>query len=334
MLVIQLFLQLHTKLTPNFMKKFLLALTLLSAATIQAQYTFTTFTESYVNITGGTSLTNGQIWDDPDFTLPFGFPFTIGGQTYTEVQQVGFGSELEFMSPLTSSFLGYLSDIIDGQEIGESASTITYEVSGAAGNRICKLQYFNCAFYNDVFSNEPSADSRVNFQIWFYENGNAIELRFGTNTIAPSSLAHDGAPGPTIILGTGIDFVNETLEYGVSLTGNPNNPTLTELSLDEFPQGLDGNPENGRVYRFAPGTVGVDNSIQEKFSLYPTIAQQELNLRGDIVFGDAYRIISLDGRTVSSGLLSSSTVDVSSLASGTYLFQIDNFGKAQKFVKQ
>ncbi|MCA1750453.1 MAG: T9SS type A sorting domain-containing protein [Flavobacteriales bacterium] len=47
-----------------------------------------------------------------------------------------------------------------------------------------------------------------------------------------------------------------------------------------------------------------------------------------------YRIVSLSGAAVVGGVLSANSIDVSGLASGMYLLQIDGTSTAQKFVKR
>ncbi|MCB0762912.1 MAG: hypothetical protein KDC12_15400, partial [Flavobacteriales bacterium] len=59
---------------------FLLSLCILSASA-QDDYEFSTFTAFYIPVLDGTSLTGGQIWDDPDFTLQLPFEFVYFGDT-------------------------------------------------------------------------------------------------------------------------------------------------------------------------------------------------------------------------------------------------------------
>lgn len=316
------------------MKTTLLSLALLIANTAFTQsYVFSTFTDEYNELTDPVVFTDEPDWDDPAILITMPFNFQMGDMDVPILSQLGLGAEWGGFTSMELSMAGYYPDVINGEN---PSSQIAWKTVGNDGNRILKIEYDNAAFYNEVSQNSTD-ENRVNFQMWFYEVDNAIEFRFGESNITDPELVYDGFQGPPIYIATDVNFNTGAASFVGVLTGDPSNPdmeVLTNFFDVGLEQSLNGTPANGRVYRFAPGTVGVDNSIQEKFSLYPTIAQQELNLRGDIVFGDAYRIISLDGRTVSSGLLSSSTVDVSSLASGTYLFQIDNFGKAQKFVKQ
>src|SRR5690606_39196445 len=63
-------------------------------------------------------------------------------------------------------------DIVDGDFIEDlPSSEISYTTEGAVGNRIAKIQYQHVAFYEEVISPEAAAESRMDFQLWFYENG-------------------------------------------------------------------------------------------------------------------------------------------------------------------
>lgn len=296
-------------------------------------YNFSTFTETYSEISGTEINVNDydeDSWDDPGFAVDLGFSFEIGGETFTEVNQNGLGCEMGFTSLLYHLF-GYGSDLIDGDIVeGEPGSIISYTTEGNSGNQICKIQFKDCAFYAEV-TEQNSADNRVNFQIWLYEADNAIELRFGPNTITNSTLAHEGFPGPTIYLITGIDLETSEFEYGAGLTGNPQDPTPEEVT--ELQPSLDGEPENGRVYRFAPSALSSESVEEAPFLLYPVPAKDLLFIDGQEISGRTYRIADLSGRIVNSGLITESSIDVSSLTTGFYSLTIGN-SKAVKFLKK
>jgi hypothetical protein len=300
-------------------------------------YVFSTFTAGYSELTDPTVFTDEEEWDDPTISINMPFDFQIGNTDIPVLLQIGYGAEWGGLTGLTGSIFGYYPDLIAAPGgKGSSISEIGWKTEGAAGNRILKIQYKDAAFYNEV-AGIGTADNWINFQIWLYEADNAIEFRFGTSNILDADLVYDDLPGPPIYIAGDINLTNGNLSFGHILTGNPASPELESLSnYDDVggEQSLNGTPASGRVYRFAPGTVGVNQVQAENFSIYPTLAENVITLRGDINPGAAYHIFSLDGRILNAGVLSSNTLDVSSLASGTYLLQIDEFGMAQKFVKR
>jgi hypothetical protein len=79
--------------------------------------------------------------------------------------------------------------------------------------------------------------------------------------------------------------------------------------------------------------VGTDQVSEPTFSIYPTIVDQSLNIVGDFAPMSAYRIMSIDGRLVQSGKLTSGVLELGELARGTYVLHIEGSPKAAKFIK-
>lgn len=314
------------------MKTTLLLLSMLFTLTISAQYTVSTFTEEYTNLTDDQNLGIESDWDDPFFTLPFGFDFQIGTSTINSMNQDGLGAAFFSGTFDNGNALGYIEDLRDGVSVGD-ASFITYKVEGNAGDRICKIQYANCAFYEEV-EIEGTANNRVNFQIWFYESDFAVEFRFGASIISDPGLAYYNLQGPNIGIFQDITDDGEAVGTATYLSGNPESPTVetnTDVIQIEF-NGLNGTPEDGRVYRFTPSSLSADNQKKELFSIYPTLANEEIWVKGTSNIRGTYSIANLAGQIVETGVLNSDRIDVSSLRSGFYLISIGE--TSQKFIKQ
>jgi hypothetical protein len=318
------------------MKKTLLFITAFftSSVALLAQYEFSTFVQPYQELQDGTNLIQDEIWDDPEFVLPMGFEFPMNGELFTEGVQIGLGAVISFTDPTSAlNFVMYNSDLIDGEAAMESPSEVSYEIGGTSGNRICKLQYANCAFFNEV-AEEDGASNRVNFQIWFYEADGAIEFRFGSNSITNPQLVHDGGTGPMIGLGLGLDENNETLDYAVALAGDPANPTVTEIDLQSQPPQLQGEPAEGRVYRFAPVPLSTNEVNGQQFSLSPNLVDDQFKILG-ITKPVTYTIYDITGKRVENGLYTEGqSIAVSHFQPGIYLVSLDGIGTTQKFVKQ
>jgi hypothetical protein len=94
-------------------------------------YTLTTFNETYNELTGSISLNNGEIWDDPEYLVPIGFPFELNGNTITFLQMYGVGAALA--SPTAEQDVvgivaPFETDLIDRgyNEDNQSESPISY----------------------------------------------------------------------------------------------------------------------------------------------------------------------------------------------------------------
>jgi hypothetical protein len=136
-----------------------------------------------------------------------------------------------------------------------------------------------------------------------------------------------------IAIGLSINYLEETFEYAVALKGDPTNPETEVLDFEDNPEHLAGNPESGRVYRFTPSVVSTEQAETPRFSVYPTIVEQRLNIAGDFATATAYRILSVDGRLVQSGKLTSEIIELGDLARGSYVLHLDGSPKAAKFIK-
>jgi len=314
------------------MKTILVLLSILFYSTISAQYTFSTFTEDYNVLNEDQNLGVESDWDDPIFNLPLGFDFQIGDMTVNSMTQEGLGAILISGSIDDGHAIGSNTDLIDGISLGEG-SFITYQVDGNVGERICKLQYANCAFYDEV-EIEGTAENRINFQIWLYESDHAIEFRYGPSNIPTPELAYFNLQGPNILVILDITEDGENIGSAFYLNGNPENPTFeTNTDPEQIEiSGLNGTPENGRVYRFAPSSLSTQNQDRESFSIYPTIASEEIWVDGIDYKGSTYSITNLTGQIVDTGVLTENRIDVSSYRPGAYLI---NLGEtSQKFIKQ
>ena len=115
-------------------------------------YNFTKSTTTYTELSNATSLTNGETWDDPIFTIPLGFDFTFYDSTLNTVYLTDFflGGALataQSSATITGIIGPFDTDLIDRSYddlIGEApggTSDIAYKTEGNAGSRICKIQW-------------------------------------------------------------------------------------------------------------------------------------------------------------------------------------------------
>ncbi|MGB3081255.1 MAG: T9SS type A sorting domain-containing protein [Saprospiraceae bacterium] len=219
-----------------------------SRSVLTINYILTTFTEPYTDLTGATSLNNGEVWDEPSYGFALPFPFQMNGNNVTSLQFFGSGSEL--YSPTNDPDIGtYLlpfeTDLIDrGAISGVSMSPISYKVSGVTGSRILKVEFKNAGSYYEL-EDLGTLDMYINFQLWIYEGNNRIEFHFGGSSITDPVEFYGGDPGAI----SGIADYNSADDVIINphfIKGPAAKPTLSTDPLT-----LTGTPPNGIVYRLS-----------------------------------------------------------------------------------
>jgi PKD repeat protein len=85
------------------------------------------------------------------------------------------------------------------------------------------------------------------------------------------------------------------------------------------------------------GPQGMNEIAEETFSLYPNPAQGELKIKSTYsLTGNTYRVLDVTGRTIASGKLTGSSIDVSAFDNGMYILQVENTKggfSTQRFMK-
>ena len=210
-------------------------------------YTLTTLNETYTELTGSISINNGEIWDDPEYLVPIGFPFELNGNAITSLQMYGVGASLA--SPTTEPdvvavVVPFETDLIDRgfNENNQSESPLSYKLEGATGSRILKIEWKNAGSYSEAFAG--SQNMYINFQLWLYEGSNRIEFRFGENFINDPNLFFGG----TFIV-MGLTDYNEDTEQFINPHLFSGDISMPELSMSDIT--IEGVPEEGTVYRLS-----------------------------------------------------------------------------------
>jgi hypothetical protein len=307
----------------------LFALGLLIAASAHTQefpYTLTVFNEEYVALGEATTLDEGIPWDDPEWIVPIGFPFTYMDETFTEFYLNAPGSQLlPFIEENEVSVLiPYFADIMNAS-LTEFVSPVRYVTEGEPGFRICKIEWSNVGFWQEGIEFETFFNT-TNFQLWVYESTNDFEIRFGANTIKDGGLVHFFGQ-PTILLGKNVELSGETWEALWTLSGDPANPAVTPittlskmgLTADQI---LNGEPANGQVYHFDTGIVSVGEITEsEAWSLYPTLAQDEVMIQNAQKENLLMTVYDLSGRIAAQWTAAPGTSrhSLDQLASGAYV---------------
>lgn len=298
---------------------------------INAQYTynFNVSNEPYTDLTGSTSLNNGQVWDDPTYAIPIGFDFQISTEVFNTIYfpDFGLGGSLsnvfdEFVQDAFALMIPIGQDIIDlGDWTGVSQSNLSYKTEGVAGSQILKIEWNNVGFWEDM----TGADY-MNFQVWLYEGSNIIEYRYGPNQINNPQGSFEGETGPIVYLIPLINFdTDEIEEDAYLLSGDPSNPTVIVVEAGDEPQGpiaLQGMIPDGTVYTFTPQNLSVGDFETIDFAVYPNPAGNYFNIRANALEYQV-NIYNNLGQKVKHFDNSSTQIDVTGLPAGLYLIEVE-----------
>lgn len=260
----------------------------------QAQYTFSVSTAPYLNLSSGTSV---QTLTSADAIIVPGLQIEIDGiKNDTVFLRVPFGRLNSKMPNATAaSFFPFDAEQTGGKQ--------EYTVSGTQGNRILKLQFKSIKFSHDWTSQDS-----MNYQVWFFESDNSIEVHFG-----PSSVL---CPQSYFVVGGGT-MNGPTIGFnGLWLSGNPSAPTTTAVAGTT----LNGTPPNGTVYSFKPLSTGVKTMRRitaNPLISFPNPATNELYF-AEIDSELDFIITDITGKAVLNGHSNSNKIDITSLYKGAY----------------
>lgn len=332
------------------MRKFTIALAMLlfmqTSMFAQFPYTFSTSTDTYSELEGAFLMSGLDTWDDPQIRLPLGFFFDLAGESTNTlyIEDYFTGAFITADTSETGShpvFAIYGDDIADrGYEANMPQSQIYYKIEGTPNTRIVKVEWRNVGFIEE--QNEVTVGpSYVNFQAWFYEGSNIIEVRFGPSDIVAENMVHD-FNGAFVGLLNPFDY-NSYMFNAWFLSGDAANPTVESGTQNDIYSitALTSEPVDGTVYTFTPIQSSVNDLEEEKtvFTINPTIAKDIITLNWSKDLGVDYSLQITDsyGRTVREEVSTTNNyVDVADLASGVYFLSvmINNEISTQKFVKQ
>ena len=212
-------------------------------------YTLTTTNETYTDLVNPISINNGEVWDEPDYFFPIGFPFELLEEPIDELEFAGSGSWMQAPSQIPfvyANLFPFEADLMDRGGLDDdevSLSPISYVVEGVPGNRIFKLEFKNAGSYFEMLQYN-TLDMFISFQMWLYEGTNTIQFRYGPSSIDDPDVFYDGYTG-AFIGAIKYDEFDDVLSDVHWLTGNPSNPFL---SSNDGPEPLNGTPPNGTVY--------------------------------------------------------------------------------------
>jgi hypothetical protein len=235
-----------------------------------AYYTFSHLTSPYLPLVEPNSLNAGNVWDDPEYHLAIGFPFTFFDQTWDSVYVVDY---LAFEPNLFYWIDPIYTDWIDRGYDSTTQSNIGWALEGTAPNRVLKIEWRNAGYYCEYDSYAATPDS-ASAQAWLFETSNRIEIHIGACSTDSYPTPYCGNPGPQVGVWQDDGVIHESLY----LTGDPSNPdtVINNAAYDSF---LDTTAASGNVYVFdfaAPAsTIG---EIPVGVSVYPKPIEDRCHL--------------------------------------------------------
>jgi hypothetical protein len=204
-------------------------------------------------------------------------------------------------------------------------SSITQAILPYNGDTAYIVQWKNAGF---TLGDEGNY---VNFQIWIYQSSGIIEYRYGDSRVIGTEPfgSNSGPPAGIMASDRGI----KSWYTSVFAVGPATNP---RLGMDSFFTAIDGVPPSGTVYRFRPTSVAAVTGKKERseaggLRIFPNPAGNVVTVaNGDKPWpaGSTATVRDLLGRVVATSTLGdgASTVDLSSLPSGTYLITVEGKG--------
>jgi len=309
--------------------------------TTAVSYGLHIFNQPYASLSSPVSLTNNIPWDaHNDIAVPLGFDFKLFDAVNDTLFLFSEGAVFSTRPASSATVTDTLSVLVAfGADLWDRAlasgsmssqSPVGFKVEGAAPNRIGKVQFTNAGFFNDT---EDSVF--VNFQVWFYETSNNIEIRFGNSFMKNEMHMYDGKPGVAVGLLDGVILDPLTvLNQSYVLTGAANAPQLELVSSTVAPDtAVNGTPSYGKVFQFLYNGSGTVNDVPEtggkesRVVLAPNPAGDFVRVQTDVQTTLNAAITDLTGKLLlQTKAQDNSMIDIRSLPSGLYLVHLSADG--------
>ena len=300
------------------MRKIMFVLALLAGSLLNAQdYQLTYGNAPFTELASPVSPLDWPFdWDDEYALIPFGFSFPVGDQTYDSLALSSNGWAITLDE--VNEFNAYYVDLIAA---GDETS-VSYKNEVENGVNVLKIEFLNAGFYEDT-----SGTARTSFQFWFYESG-CWESRIGPSTLVDTVLIFEQYPGPFI------GFANYTLETVQALVGPSLSPEILTIDSIAFPT-LGDAPIDGMFYSFCTeSTASIENTASSNLiSIAPNPAEAFVFIRSAL--SGNWRLVDISGKVLTCGFKSKDDelVDLTNLASGVYVFQMDG-AEAIKLIRK
>lgn len=292
-------------------------------------YLMQAFQEPYQSLESPIDLTNGELWDDPEWIVSTPFPIYLMGDTLNELMVSAPGAQISqnyYADSIIDLVIPYMADLMNAAP-DAMVSPVEYEVVGTAPYRIFKVEWSNAGFY-DEYDLTGTFGNLITFQIWFYETTGSIRIHFGPNSIK-SADAYQIFGKPTVFFSknlaiTSVDLASDGMW---TLGGDPANPTVQYIpfftGILSPEQVLNSDPVNGQVYYFyTQDNVGVVESNNMDWSAYPNPARESVFVQ--VSSDDQIEVYNMNGQLCKSFQVKKGTqqLDLSELNAGLYVLKL------------
>lgn len=300
----------------------------------------------YTSLSSPTVITQPG-WDDFSATVPLGFNFTLFGQTTQTLyfdNNVNLGMDISLSTTAHGpvSLIGTLEDYLDRDTALNGKSYVGYNISGAAGSRIAKIEGKNLGFYNEYNGTSGTLDDSTNFQIWIYEGSNAVEVHWGPSSIAQNYMDLFSFGAPLFAFMKNLDVNTPIFDFAYYVSNaSPATPKVDSLNFMQFaaltsPIGMSTYPVNGTVFKFAYPTTSANGiALNNYATVYPTTFTNNFTIEITAPdFKGTAALLDMTGKVVSQQDLKNgkNSLPTTDLASGNYIVNIRN-GKESVFYK-
>ena len=322
------------------MKKIILAFSLLFSITAIAQpdnRVFTVLTGqiySNVNQMNATKIDTAG-WDDFSAAFPIGFTFKLSSQNVDSIyfdKSINAGADMYFKKNAYSTMLGFgFTDFTDRSSDGNhNESTIYYTVLNGT-NKTGILEWRDAGFYQDTTLNDS-----VNFQVWFVQNTNEIQVHFGPSGLhVPTSKLFTRSNGNYALNKPFFGFLRnwdpqnqvfDSAYYVKSVSPAVFDSTSIDSMYVSTKLGFTSWPSNGTVFKFTPAPVGILGvQLNNYTSVFPTAFIDRVFVNIDkSSFDGTLSLVDLNGKLVlqQKAIDGNNVLQTNNLSAGIYILNI------------
>ncbi len=311
----------------------------------QSAYTFSFRSETYVPLTNDSVVSPSVPWAFKNITIPVGFNFKLGDSILNTVYAYSSGNLIATDTTgvasgfhITDATLCDRVHIILPPNSSNAVSKISYNLTGANGSRILKIQFSNMGIFEEI-ANFGVSDDSVNAQVWLYEGSNAVELHYGPSSVLANwGLYQAGGSMEGFLKNVDLDNMTPTFERFSYVSGSTSSYVLDSITPATISSATPANlfPPNGTVFKFTPvATTSVNKSVLKAgdIHVYPTYVNDRLYVQS--ATGELkYTVTNMYGQTTADGVLhkTNDVITTDTWIPGMYIVVLDN-GKGQSVAK-
>ncbi|MFA6951205.1 MAG: T9SS type A sorting domain-containing protein [Lentimicrobiaceae bacterium] len=316
----------------------------------QDNYSVSWGNAGYDTLTDYTSILY-DIFEEPlientevDINFGFNFPFFDDEFSVVTMDGSGYGYFYPTMPSDYNLFMfagDFESHTVSGLHI---FSDWRYKLDTTGDKKILKVEWRNIGLEDDVFGEHPT-DHRINYQVWFYENG-IIEYHFGEINLLNTPFytkanGFIGSDGDSY--GPWIGILNEDASELYFMAGtNFDVSVITEYELMDIFHDI---PLYGRYFRFTPDELESAETVNPTmnaftFSSNPVTDEFEIRFKDETSIGKStVQIFNLTGELVQSESFTdiNQKFNITSLSPGIYFVRLttaDSIMAIQKLIKK